>query len=322
MRDTVSQEEFVALETAIISLSILFQLASAVLALSLIRTTKRRVAWTLVAAAITLMALRRVESLMILISGDPSHEPDLLFEVNGLVISLLMAVGMCLIRPIFSTLARSEETARAMNEKLTALSAEQQILLDHTKDFIYRHDPSGQITYVSPAVERITGFRPDEWLNRYTHHYTDNPVNRNGHAVTGAMLMTSTAGQPYTVEVKHKDGRTVWLEVNKQPFVVNGKVAGFIGAARDITLRKNLETEQQKLIAELQDALARIRTLRGLLPICASCKKIRDDKGYWNQIEAYVSDHSEAEFSHSICPDCIKKLYPEFSADFPETKKK
>lgn len=258
----------------------------------------------------------------ILISGDPSYTPDLLFEVNGLVISLLMAAGMYLIRPIFSTLARSEETSRAMNEKLTALSAEQQILLDHTKDFIYRHDPSGQITYVSLAVERITGFRPDEWLNHYTHHFTDNPVNRSGHAVTGTMFMTGIAGPPYTVEVKHKDGRTVWLEVNKQPYVVDGKVAGFIGVARDITLRKNLETEQQKLIAELQDALARIRTLRGLLPICASCKKIRDDKGYWNQIEAYVSDHSEAEFSHSICPDCIKKLYPEFSADFPEAKKK
>lgn len=76
-------------------------------------------------------------------------------------------------------------------------------------------------------------------------------------------------------------------------------------------LRKRDE-ERDKLIAELKDALARIRTLQGILPICASCKKIRDDKGYWNQIEAYIRDHSEAEFSHGICPDCAKKLYPEY----------
>jgi hypothetical protein len=64
---------------------------------------------------------------------------------------------------------------------------------------------------------------------------------------------------------------------------------------------------------ELQEALSEIKTLSGLLPICASCKKIRDDKGYWNQIEAYIRDRSEAEFSHSICPECAKRLYSELA---------
>jgi CheY-like chemotaxis protein len=73
---------------------------------------------------------------------------------------------------------------------------------------------------------------------------------------------------------------------------------------------------QRALIAanqELRQALGRVKTLSGLLPICASCKNVRDDKGYWQQIEAYVRDHSEAEFSHSICPSCFDKLYPEFN---------
>ncbi|MCX5829217.1 MAG: response regulator transcription factor [Deltaproteobacteria bacterium] len=65
-------------------------------------------------------------------------------------------------------------------------------------------------------------------------------------------------------------------------------------------------------VQELQKALNEVRTLRGIIPICASCKNIRDDKGYWNQVEAYIRDHSEAEFSHGICPECLKKLYPEF----------
>ncbi len=73
--------------------------------------------------------------------------------------------------------------------------------------------------------------------------------------------------------------------------------------------------EQEKLIIELRDALSRIKKLSGLLPICASCKKIRDDEGYWNQIELYIRDHSEAEFSHGICPVCAKKLYPEIYND-------
>jgi AmiR/NasT family two-component response regulator len=68
--------------------------------------------------------------------------------------------------------------------------------------------------------------------------------------------------------------------------------------------------ELRRVNAELLDALAQVRTLSGLLPICASCKKIRDDQGYWHQVEVYIRDHSEARFSHGICPDCAKTLYP------------
>jgi len=78
--------------------------------------------------------------------------------------------------------------------------------------------------------------------------------------------------------------------------------------------RRQVQEEREKLIGELQDALAKVKTLSGFIPICASCKKIRDDKGYWNQIEAYLSAHSEVEFSHSVCPDCARKLYPELSS--------
>jgi len=72
---------------------------------------------------------------------------------------------------------------------------------------------------------------------------------------------------------------------------------------------------RERLILELQNALAQVKTLSGLLPICSSCKKIRDDQGYWNQLEVYIQDHSEAVFSHSLCPDCAKKLYPEIFGD-------
>jgi hypothetical protein len=75
---------------------------------------------------------------------------------------------------------------------------------------------------------------------------------------------------------------------------------------------KQLGKEREMAIDRREKALEDIKILRGFLPICAACKKIRDDKGYWSQIEDYIQTHSEADFSHGICPDCAKKLYPEF----------
>jgi len=76
--------------------------------------------------------------------------------------------------------------------------------------------------------------------------------------------------------------------------------------------RKKIEEKREKAISDREKALEDIKILRGLLPICASCKKIRDDQGYWSQIEVYIHEHSEADFSHGICPECARKLYPKF----------
>jgi PAS domain S-box-containing protein len=89
-----------------------------------------------------------------------------------------------------------------------------------------------------------------------------------------------------------------------------------------ILKQKRSEQERERLIRELKDALAKVKTLSGLLPICASCKKVRDDKGYWTQIEAFISEHSEAEFSHGICAECAKKLYPEYYNEMKLKKRK
>lgn len=77
----------------------------------------------------------------------------------------------------------------------------------------------------------------------------------------------------------------------------------------EIEERKLVQTEKDKMIVELQKALSEIKTLSGLLPICASCKKIRDDKGYWNKIEGYIQKHSDAQFSHGMCPECSDEIY-------------
>ena len=174
----------------VVAAAVICQFLAALLALRLIPLTGKMTAWFLVAAAIALMTGRRFESLVKLLSAGPSPEPGLLFEIVGLVISILMLAGIALIRPLFAELAASRDELRTMNDRLSALS-----------------------------------------------------------------------------------------------------------------------DEQKGLIAELQHALANVKTLKGLLPICASCKKVRDDKGYWQQVEVYVRERTEAEFSHGLCPDCEQEYY-------------
>ncbi len=79
---------------------------------------------------------------------------------------------------------------------------------------------------------------------------------------------------------------------------------------REIDERRQSEQDKERLIGELEEALSKVKILRGLLPICTVCKKIRDDRGYWKQLEAYLLEHSDAEFTHSLCPECVEKVYP------------
>jgi hypothetical protein len=96
-------------------------------------------------------------------------------------------------------------------------------------------------------------------------------------------------------------------------------MTGLIFGARNlqghIRARQGAVAERERLIAELQGALANVKTLSGLIPICASCKKIRDDQGYWTRLETYLAQHSDAEFSHGLCLDCLRKMYPDLSGE-------
>jgi DNA-binding NtrC family response regulator len=102
------------------------------------------------------------------------------------------------------------------------------------------------------------------------------------------------------------------VQLGAQDYLVKGQINGstLLRTLRYAVERKQIERERDKLILELQQALAEVKKLGGLLPICSSCKKIRDDRGYWHQVEQYIAAHSEAQFSHGVCEDCMRKLYP------------
>jgi len=143
-------------------------------------------------------------------------------------------------------------------------------------------------------------------------------VREADRGVVAEALVRAARGESVRFEaaISRPDGRTVILDGLLNPVRDSDTIVRHcIGLFIDVTQRKLAEQEREKLIAELQTALQKVKLLSGLVPICAACKKIRDDKGYWNQLEEYIEDHSQAMFSHGLCPECMKKLYPEFDPD-------
>ena len=140
-----------------------------------------------------------------------------------------------------------------------------------------------------------------------------------GRATVESDLRLMETGKPIIGLVEGRklpDGKINWTSTTKIPLRdQNNNIIGLVGISREINEIKQAEEQREKIIAELQEALDKIKTLKGLIPICASCKKIRDDQGYWNNVESYIKSHAEVEFTHGICPDCMKKLYPNYCKD-------
>jgi PAS domain S-box-containing protein len=174
-------------------------------------------------------------------------------------------------------------------------------------------DGSGTVVFFNAEAEKIFGFSAAEVLGRPVEARLPERF-QHGHREQRAGFLHQPAdrlmGYERCVVGRRKDGREIPLEVGLSHCQAGGSVL-VTAVVMDISHRKRIEAEREKLIDELRAALDKVKQLSGLLPICASCKKIRDDNGYWNQIEAYIQEHSEAEFSHGICPDCARKLYPE-----------
>ena len=113
------------------------------------------------------------------------------------------------------------------------------------------------------------------------------------------------------INTRRSDGQIVPYDAKAAPIKKNDTIVAVQIILRNISIRKQMEVELVEERNKLKEALAKIKILSGLLPICSHCKKIRDDKGYWNKIELYIQKHSDAEFSHGICPECAKKYYPD-----------
>jgi len=122
------------------------------------------------------------------------------------------------------------------------------------------------------------------------------------------------AGESIETTHTRKDGSTYEVEISSQGSEIAGEKY-VLAVCHDVSERNRIQAERERLIGELQEALAEIRTLRGILPVCSYCHKVRDDEGYWHRVDVYIRDHSEANVSHGICPDCLKKYYGDLSPE-------
>jgi PAS domain S-box-containing protein len=214
-------------------------------------------------------------------------------------------------KPVLQAVVRDITERKRMEEKLRQLSR----AVEQSPASIVITNRAGDIEYVNPKFVQVTGYTLAEVLGK-------NPrVLKSGEKSPEAyreLWQTITAGKEWNGEFhnKKKNGELYWESASISPIRdLAGHVTHYVGVKEDITTRKQTEAERDMLIHDLHDALANVKSLSGLLPICASCKKIRDDKGYWSQVESYIQKHSDATFTHGMCPDCVKKWYPDLVKD-------
>jgi PAS domain S-box-containing protein len=181
-------------------------------------------------------------------------------------------------------------------------------LINSLPGVMYVFDQLGRFKRWNRNFEIITGYSSDQIFNM-------NPIDfiasEDQERVRKTINIVFTKGKAdVEARLSTKSGEIIPYLFTGYNFNQNG-LNYLVGVGLNISDRVIIEKEKENLITRLQEALSQVKLLSGFLPICVSCKQIRDDKGYWNQIESYIREHSEAEFSHSICPECAKKLYPD-----------
>ncbi len=213
-------------------------------------------------------------------------------------------------RKYFDIFSRLE---RKIEERTKALKQSREKYRDFatcSSDWIWETDADCKYTYASGKVMRVLGYSPKELLGKAPYDFM--PEQEAEKARRQFDRITSEGASIFEFENWniHRNGTLVCFQTSGVSIWNHkGELTGYRGIDKDITERKLAEEERERIIAELRKALDNIKTLKGLLPICAGCKKIRDDQGYWNQIEKYIEHHSDVSFSHGICPECENRLY-------------
>ena len=176
-------------------------------------------------------------------------------------------------------------------------------IVESSEDAIYGKTLDSIIVSWNPAAERIYGYRAEEIVGHSIAILF--PLDRRDELLDiMARIRRGELVGFYETKRLHKNGKTIPVVATISPIKDgDGKVIGASAIARDISKQKQKEEEHRQLARRLSEASNQVKLLSGLLPICSACKRIRDDQGYWRQVETYIASHSEAMFTHSICPN-------------------
>lgn len=201
--------------------------------------------------------------------------------------------------------------ARAIERASQARVSQLAAIIESSDDAIISKTLDGKIVSWNSASTKLYGYSEEEVLGQPISLLMP-PERADELAPLLERVSKGETTTHFETVRRRKNGEAIEVSLSISP-VRNGegKIVGASTIARDITERRRAQRERDELLEQLRKALAEVKTLGGLLPICAHCKKIRDDKGYWNQIELYIRQHSNANFTHSVCPECARQHYPE-----------
>lgn len=203
-----------------------------------------------------------------------------------------------------------------LDRKLRDSKQQYQSLLESAGAIPWELDlKSRRFTYVGPQAVDILGYPVESWTDFDFWAGRIHPEDAGWAARFFLEAAKRSENHEFEYRMMAADGSVVWLRDIVNIIQGKGGPEKLRGFMLDITARKNAEEERERLIAELQDALQNIKALKGLLPICAWCKKIRNDSGYWQQVELYIQDHSDAQFTHGMCPECRSKIETELEGE-------
>lgn len=224
-------------------------------------------------------------------------------------------------KPTYEALEKKIQELEEAEQKNKQFVEKFRELVEHSNNWVWEVDNNGVYTYSSPQVEMILGYKPEEIIGKHGTSVMPKEEAERVMNIFQKLLKEPDLLTAIENVALHKDGHRVVLETNAAPFFdENGEVAGYRGVDRNITGRKKIEAEKEQLIDDLQRALDEIKTLKGILPFCSFCKKIRNNNNEWVEVDAYIHSHSEADISHSVCPECCKEHYPEAYDDFDSKK--
>lgn len=197
--------------------------------------------------------------------------------------------------------------------KFKLSDAMSRLVVEHTEDIVTIRDADGRIRYTNPSFQRVMGYKQEEMIGE-TGFDLIHPEDREG-VLTALNEFVKAPGARDSIQyrARHANGSWVSLEVVAYNLLDHPVIQGVLISGRDISNRKRDEAVKDQLIWELQQTLSRLNALSGVLPICASCKKIQDEDGDWQQIELYIRERAQVEFSHGICPECTRLWFPEQS---------
>jgi len=189
------------------------------------------------------------------------------------------------------------------------------LLVKNMPDGMIVLDTSNQIVDLNPASAAIFRLTPKQMIGQKINQFF--PISTD----LDKYLQLETSSQMEFDFSIVNPGHIFELRLSVLQDQFN-QIVGKSLVLRDITERKKNEAERERQIFDLREALAQVKTLSGLLPICAHCQNVRDDQGYWHEVEEYIHQHSNTDFSHSICPNCLQKYYPEIAQRIKARKEK